>query len=75
MRNKLLYRQQVRFEPMRQTMPVDHVFGGIDKYLHRIRLDPRLEQRRNDACPCGSGKKQRACCGAPDTTASYLLRA
>jgi uncharacterized protein len=45
------------------------------RYLHKIRLDPRLETRRNDACPCGSGRKQRQCCGAPEAAASYLFRA
>jgi len=45
------------------------------RYLHRLRLNPSLANRRNDACPCGSGKRQRQCCGAPDADASYLFRA
>ena len=45
------------------------------RYLHRLRLDPSLVNRRNDACPCGSGKRQRQCCGAPGADASYLFHA
>ena len=42
------------------------------KYLHAIQLNPALEKRRNDACPCGSGQPQKRCCGVPET--SYLFR-
>ena len=29
---------------------------------------------RNDPCPCGSGQKYRACCGAPALSNSYLFQ-
>jgi uncharacterized protein len=29
---------------------------------------------RNDPCPCGSGRKYKACCGDPRASRSYLLR-
>jgi uncharacterized protein len=29
---------------------------------------------RNDRCPCGSGRKYKACCGDPRADKSYLLR-
>ena len=29
---------------------------------------------RNDRCPCGSGRKYKACCGDPRADQSYLLR-
>ena len=45
------------------------------RYLHQIRLNPAVANRRNDACPCGSGKRQRQCCAAPGADASYLLHA
>jgi uncharacterized protein len=45
------------------------------RYVHRLRLEPHLANRRNDFCPCGSGRKQRLCCGAPDAGRSYVFRA
>lgn len=44
------------------------------RYAHKLRLDPGQANRRNDFCPCGSGKKQRLCCGAPDAARSYVFQ-
>ncbi|TAK20507.1 MAG: anaerobic sulfatase maturase [Chloroflexota bacterium] len=44
------------------------------RYLHQLRLEPKLADRKGDVCPCGSGKKQRHCCGAPDAARSYVFR-
>jgi uncharacterized protein len=44
------------------------------RYVHRLRLDPGLASRRNDFCPCGSGKKQRLCCAAPEAARSYVFQ-
>ena len=32
-------------------------------------LDPMAKPGRNDRCPCGSGKKYKACCLTQDTAA------
>lgn len=44
------------------------------RYVHSLRLQPGLARRRNDFCPCGSGKKQRVCCAAPNAERSYVFR-
>ena len=52
--------------------------GRVDqrrRYLHRIQLEPNLANRRNDACPCGSGRRQRQCCGAAEEARTYLFQA
>jgi uncharacterized protein len=43
------------------------------RYVHKLRLEPSLANRRNDFCPCGSGKKQRLCCNSPDVSRSYVF--
>lgn len=37
-------------------------FGTIPEKIHISFI--RGERGRNDRCPCGSGRKQRKCCGA-----------
>lgn len=54
-----------------------------ERILRRVRFEEELEvatlQRkpapgRNDPCLCGSGRKQKACCGDPALTNSYVFR-
>lgn len=40
---------------------VQHIHAGADAASRTIRRTVKL--RRNDPCPCGSGKKVKNCCG------------
>jgi uncharacterized protein len=44
-------------------------------YLVELERAPRrvLRTRRNDRCPCGSGKKHKQCCGCPRDARSFLF--
>lgn len=54
---------------LRPFADVDHERGGVERGRPpRMELSgsaaPRTKVGRNDACPCGSGKKHKKCCGA-----------
>ena len=48
---------------------VPHAVRNIHAYWHAVKNKPQTVRRegaktgRNDPCPCGSGKKYKACCG------------
>jgi hypothetical protein len=52
---------------------MEDFFAGL---LKRLRPRPPLEAaaRRNQACPCGSGRKYKRCCMERDAWARRLLR-
>ena len=37
--------------------------GGTGFTSKKVRNDDGVKVGRNDACPCGSGKKYKKCCG------------
>ncbi|MBN1420033.1 MAG: anaerobic sulfatase maturase [Planctomycetes bacterium] len=57
-------------EPVFRAMAADLAAGRTaDHALHRLGLTkerPRGRPGRNDPCPCGSGRKYKACCGRGD---------
>lgn len=42
--------------------------------FQRAEAQKRPRPGRNDPCPCGSGRKHKACCGDPALSQSYLFR-
>jgi len=47
------------------------------RYLQQIdifSMEHRPKPGRNDPCPCGSGRKHKACCGDPAISSSYLFQ-
>ena len=42
--------------------------------LEQIEAQKRPRPGRNDPCPCGSGRKHKACCGDPALSQSYVFR-
>jgi uncharacterized protein len=42
--------------------------------LQLIEVNKRPRPGRNDPCPCGSGRKHKACCGDPALSQSYVFR-
>jgi uncharacterized protein len=46
------------------------------RYLEQVEVLPPAQRvfSRNDACPCGSGRKHKACCGNESLARSYLSR-
>jgi uncharacterized protein len=64
---KTLFRHaDVRFGVLRDRLKAH------EKYQHAIRLMP--PPGRNDQCPCGSGRKHKACCGSPAEQQSYVFQ-
>ena len=60
-----LPRQKV--ERVQVANPLTEGFEGAKTSVKKIVLTPRVSAGkvgRNDACPCGSGKKYKKCCGA-----------
>ncbi len=60
-----LPRQKV--ERVQVANPLTEGFEGAKTSVKKIVLTPRVSGTkvgRNDACPCGSGKKYKKCCGA-----------
>ena len=60
-----LPRQKV--ERVQVANPLTEGFEGSKTSVKKIVLTPRVSGTkvgRNDACPCGSGKKYKKCCGA-----------
>ena len=55
----MLLKMELRKEPAKQVKPVDLSANVIDKKTVTVKGEPG----RNDLCPCGSGKKYKACCG------------
>ena len=55
----MLLKMELRKEPVRQAKPVDLSANINDKKTVTVKGEPG----RNDLCPCGSGKKYKACCG------------
>ena len=64
------------------------LFRHADERFGRLRDRVRARQRyldtlpmlrrppeRNDPCPCGSGKKHKACCGDGAMSQSYVFQA
>lgn len=45
----------------KEPREVQHIHAGADASSRTIRRTLKL--RRNDPCPCGSGKKVKNCCG------------
>ena len=48
------------------TISEDSRLGSQNGVAQVVRNGPKIS--RNDACPCGSGKKYKKCCGAGDTS-------
>jgi uncharacterized protein len=48
--------------------------AGYRNYLAWQHTHPGARLPRNGGCPCGSGRKFKNCCGAPELAASYLFR-
>jgi len=48
--------------------PISEGFDGDKRAQRRVSVAKKSEPKtgRNDLCPCGSGKKYKKCCGAPD---------
>jgi uncharacterized protein YecA (UPF0149 family) len=46
--------------------PVPATFAWDDEPLDDLPESSTPRARRNDPCPCGSGKKYKKCCGAPN---------
>jgi hypothetical protein len=46
----------------------EHVHDEHCDHDHAPAAAPAKEVGRNDPCPCGSGKKYKKCCGAPQAT-------
>ncbi len=48
--------------------PISEGFDGDRKSVKKVTVAKRAASQtgRNDLCPCGSGKKYKKCCGAPD---------
>jgi len=44
------------------------------RYLQWLNTSPGRKAHRNDACPCGSGRKFKNCCGDPALAGSYLFQ-
>lgn len=40
-----------------------HIFGPMLQMAAGLPAAPRAQARRNDRCPCGSGRKFKQCCG------------
>jgi len=55
----MLLKMELRKEPIKQVKSVDLHANINDKKTVTIKGEPG----RNDLCPCGSGKKYKACCG------------
>ncbi len=55
----MLLKMELRKEPIKQVKPVDLHANINDKKTVSVKGEPG----RNDLCPCGSGKKYKACCG------------
>ena len=55
----MLLKMELRKEPVQQVKSVDLSKNIIDKKTVTAKGEPG----RNDLCPCGSGKKYKACCG------------
>ena len=61
MANKVLVETSARHVHLTQET-VEILFGKG----HTLTKKKEAEVGRNDLCPCGSGKKYKKCCGAPD---------
>ncbi len=55
----MLLKMELRKEPVKQVKSVDLHANINDKKTVTVKGEPG----RNDLCPCGSGKKYKACCG------------
>lgn len=61
-----------RYEkPALRTLPAEPFTSGEEQ----LRIDSTLKVGRNEACPCGSGKKYKKCCGAPKESETVTPRA
>ena len=47
----------------KQVIDVDHLSSNIDEGSNSKTVKKESQVKRNDECPCGSGKKYKNCCG------------
>lgn len=52
--------------PAPATGLADYLPGPVSSHKSSHKSSPGPAARRNDPCPCGSGRKFKKCCGAPN---------
>jgi uncharacterized protein len=70
------YKQFFRHADQRLRSLRDRILSRV-RYVQQSRIvggRNRSRPGRNDPCPCGSGRKYKACCGDPLLSQSYVFR-